>query len=59
MALINENYIKNIVLALFLFQIIYKFLTMFLILDKRSPVLWYNLIISIYLSLVHYLNSTY
>jgi hypothetical protein len=58
-ALINENYLKNIVLVLFPFQIIYKFLTVFLILDKRSPILWSNLIIGIYLSLVLYLNSTY
>jgi hypothetical protein len=58
-ALINENYLKNIVLILFPFQIIYKFLTVFLILDKRSPILWSNLIIGIYLSLVLYLNSTY
>ena len=58
-ALINENYLKNIVLVLFPFQIIYKFLTVFLILDKRSPILWSNLIIGIYLTLVLYLNSTY
>ena len=59
LALINENHLKNIVLVLFPFQIIYKILTVFLIVDKRSPVLWSNLIIGIYLSFALYLNSTY
>jgi len=59
LALINENYLKNIVLVLFPFQIIYKILSVFLIVDKKSPVLWSNLIIGTYLSLVLYLNSTY
>ncbi len=56
-ALLNENYLKNIVLVLFLFQIIYKILTVFFLTDKRNPILWTNLIIAIYLGLTLCLNS--
>ena len=50
-ALSNENYLIQIVLILFPFQIIYKILSVFLITDKRNPVLWSNLAISIYLGI--------
>jgi hypothetical protein len=53
-ALSNETYLKQIVLTLFPFQIIYKILSVFLITDKRNPVLWSNLAISIYLGIALY-----
>ena len=45
-ALFNENYLMKIALVLFSFQIVYKVLSVFLITDKRNPVLWSNLIIA-------------
>jgi hypothetical protein len=53
-ALINNSYLKQIVLILFPFQIIYKILSVFLITDKRNPVLWSNLAISVYLGIALY-----
>jgi hypothetical protein len=55
-ALFNEKYLINIALVLFPFQIVYKILTVFLITDKRNPVLWSNLIIAIYLGITLYFN---
>ena len=55
-ALFNEKYLVNIALVLFPFQIVYKILTVFLITNKRNPVLWANLIIAIYLGFTLYFN---
>jgi hypothetical protein len=53
-ALSNYSYLQQIVFILFPFQIVYKILTLFLITDKRNPVLWSNLTISFYLGIALY-----
>ena len=45
--LFNETYFYKIALILFPFQILYKTLTLIAVKDKRNPVPYYNLAISI------------
>jgi hypothetical protein len=45
--LFNENYFLNLGLCLFSFQILYKTLTLIAVKDKRNPVPYANLAISI------------
>ncbi len=56
-ALFNEDKIESIVFILFPFQIIYKVLTTILIRNKRNPVIWANLLISLYFLVSLYLYN--
>lgn len=42
-AAFDSNQRANTVVPLFTLQIIYKFISVFLIRDKKTPVLWFNL----------------